>query len=105
MSGKLISFGRLKFRLCVCGKLIVSHFFSGTMLSNTEGQDLPSIKLGDFTLEFELGPPPPEVQEVARKELRESPELQKEACARFQELLRSKLIKKIKSFWSLCILK
>ena len=50
--------------------------------------ELPSIKLGDFVLEFELGPPSPEIQEVANKELRESPELQKEAMSRLQELLR-----------------
>ncbi|XP_043665590.1 alpha-tocopherol transfer protein-like isoform X1 [Vespula pensylvanica] len=50
---------------------------------------LPSIKLGEFTLEFELGPLSPELQEVARKELRETPELQKESMERFKELLRA----------------
>lgn len=51
---------------------------------------MPSIKLGDFVLEFELGPPSAEIQEVANRELRESPELQKEAMSRLQELLRGK---------------
>lgn len=50
--------------------------------------ELPSIQLGNFVLQFELGPPSSELQEVARKELRETPELQKEAMSRLQELLR-----------------
>lgn len=56
-----------------------------TMLTDME--ELPSLKLGDFTLELELGPPSAELQEVAKRELRESPELQKEALARLKELL------------------
>lgn len=58
-----------------------------TMLTNWD--QVPSIKLGDFTLEFELGDPSPELQEVARKELRESPELQKEAVVQLRELLKA----------------
>lgn len=58
-----------------------------TMLTNFE--KLPSINLGEFTLEFELGPPSPEIQEVARKELRETPELQKESIERLRELLKA----------------
>lgn len=60
--------------------------FSGTMLSNLT--EVPFIKIGDYTLEFELGPPSPELQEVAKKELRESPEIQKQSMARLQELLK-----------------
>jgi hypothetical protein len=55
----------------------------------TDLDQLPSIKLGDFTLEFELGPPSAEIQEVAKKELRESPELQKQAVAELRELLKA----------------
>ncbi|XP_043288217.1 alpha-tocopherol transfer protein-like isoform X2 [Venturia canescens] len=55
----------------------------------TDMDKLPSIKLGDFTLEFELGLPSPEIQEVAKKELRESPELQKEAVEQLRELLKA----------------
>lgn len=62
--------------------------FAGTML--TEWEELPSLKLGDFTLEIELGPPSAELQEVAKKELRESPERQKEAVAQLRELLKGK---------------
>ncbi|XP_014212881.1 alpha-tocopherol transfer protein-like isoform X2 [Copidosoma floridanum] len=58
-----------------------------TMLTDME--KFPSIKLGDFTLEFELGPPSAEIQEVARKELRESPELQKQAVEELRKLLRA----------------
>ncbi|XP_015174061.1 PREDICTED: alpha-tocopherol transfer protein-like isoform X2 [Polistes dominula] len=57
------------------------------MLTNVK--ELPFIKLGDFTLEFELGPLSPEMQEVAKKELRETPELQKESMERLRELLKA----------------
>ncbi|KAG7207506.1 hypothetical protein KM043_009138 [Ampulex compressa] len=55
----------------------------------TDWEQLPSIKLGDYTLEFELGEPSVELQEVARKELRETAEMQKEAIARLRELLKA----------------
>lgn len=54
----------------------------------TVSDKLPSIKLGEFTLEFEFGPLSPELQEVAKKELRETSELQKESMERFKELLK-----------------
>lgn len=60
--------------------------FSDVMLSDLS--EVPFIKIGDYTLEFEFGPPSPEIQEVARKELRETPEVQKQAIARFRELLK-----------------
>ncbi|XP_014599841.1 PREDICTED: alpha-tocopherol transfer protein-like isoform X1 [Polistes canadensis] len=52
-------------------------------------KELPFIKLGDFILQFEIGPLNPELQEVARKELRETPELQKESMERLKELLKA----------------
>lgn len=52
--------------------------------------EVPIIKLGDYTLELELDPPSEELQEVAKKELRETPELQKQSLARLQELLRGR---------------
>ncbi|XP_076243163.1 alpha-tocopherol transfer protein-like isoform X1 [Calliopsis andreniformis] len=61
--------------------------FGRTML--TEWEEMPSIQLGDFTLQFELGPPSAELQEVAKRELRESPELQKESVAQLKELLKA----------------
>lgn len=54
----------------------------------TDWTELPSMKLGDFTLEFELGAPSAELQEVARKELRETPEVQKAAVESLRELLK-----------------
>lgn len=54
----------------------------------TEWDKLPSIKVGDFTLEVEFGPPSKELQDVAKSELRETPELQNEAIARLRELLK-----------------
>ncbi|XP_015437053.1 PREDICTED: alpha-tocopherol transfer protein-like [Dufourea novaeangliae] len=55
----------------------------------TDWEKMPSLKLGDFTLEIELGEPSEELKEVAKKELRESPELQKEAVAKLKELLKA----------------
>lgn len=59
--------------------------------------ELPSLKIGDFTLQFELGPPCAEIQEVARKELRESSELQKESMERLKELLAGEPINKTRN--------
>lgn len=52
-------------------------------------EKLPSIDFNGFTLEVELGPPSPEIQEVAKRELRETPELQKESVERLRELLKA----------------
>lgn len=54
----------------------------------TDWTELPSMKLGDFTLEFELGTPSAELQEVARKELRETAEVQKAAVESLREILK-----------------
>lgn len=54
----------------------------------TDFDEIPSIQLGDFTLKLEMDPPNAEMQEVARKELRETPEIQKEAIERLKELLQ-----------------
>lgn len=54
----------------------------------TDMEVLPSIKLGDFTLEFELGPPTPDIVEVAKTELRETPDVKKEAIIQLRELLK-----------------
>ncbi|CAL7944014.1 unnamed protein product [Xylocopa violacea] len=57
------------------------------MLSDMD--KIPELQLGDFKLELEIGPPSAEIQEVAKKELRETPELQKESIERFRELLKA----------------
>ncbi|XP_017766977.1 PREDICTED: alpha-tocopherol transfer protein-like isoform X2 [Eufriesea mexicana] len=54
----------------------------------TDWDTLPSLKVGDFTLEVEIGPPSAELQEVAKKELRETSELQQESMDRLRELLK-----------------
>ncbi|XP_012521881.1 alpha-tocopherol transfer protein-like isoform X2 [Monomorium pharaonis] len=59
--------------------------------------EVPFIKLDDSVFEFELGPPSEELKEVARKELRETPELQKQSMARLQELLKAE--KDLKCPW------
>lgn len=56
----------------------------------TDMDQLPSIQLGpDFVLQLEMGAPSAELQEVARKELRETPETQQRAVAELRELLKS----------------
>ncbi|XP_020706761.2 alpha-tocopherol transfer protein-like isoform X2 [Athalia rosae] len=55
----------------------------------TDMEVLPSLKLGDFTLELELTPPSAQISEIAKNELRETPERQKEAVARLRELLEA----------------
>lgn len=58
------------------------------MLSDIDA--LPSIQLGDFTLQFELGDATPTAKEVAERELRESPERQKQATQELKRLLEGK---------------
>lgn len=53
--------------------------------------EIPSIKYNNFTLEIELYPPSAEIQEVARKELRETSEVQQEALKRLKELLKGNI--------------
>ncbi|XP_014237725.1 alpha-tocopherol transfer protein-like isoform X1 [Trichogramma pretiosum] len=66
--------------------LEMPNYVKATMLTDME--QLPKIQLGNFTLEFELGPPSAEIAEVARKELRETPELQAESVAKLRALLQ-----------------
>lgn len=57
------------------------------MLSDLER--LPEIKLGDFTLRLELDELNDELREVARKELRENPDRQKEAVEELRALVKA----------------
>ncbi|CAH1953957.1 unnamed protein product [Acanthoscelides obtectus] len=59
---------------------------AATMLSDMS--EMPTIQLGNFTLQMELEDLRPEVQEIARKELRETPEIKKEAIEKLRELLK-----------------
>lgn len=61
-------------------------FSDSIMLSGIT--ETPCLQIGEYTLRFELDPPNAEFQEIARKELRETPEIQKESIARLRELLQ-----------------
>jgi len=66
--------------------LPASEVFKATMLS--EMTDMPIVKWGDYTLEIELDELKPEVREIARKELRETPDVAREAKKELKELLK-----------------
>lgn len=56
------------------------------MLSDLD--ELPTVQLGDFTLEIEMNDLTPEMQEVARKELRETPDVKRDAIVALRDLLK-----------------
>lgn len=56
------------------------------MLSDLD--ELPTIQLGDFTLEIEMHDLTPEMQEIARKELRETPDVARDAIVALRDLLK-----------------
>ncbi|CAB3230633.1 unnamed protein product [Arctia plantaginis] len=53
----------------------------------TDLDKLPGVQLGDFLLQFELDDPRESVQEIARKELRETPEIVEPAIEELRRLL------------------
>ncbi|KAK1119977.1 hypothetical protein K0M31_012707 [Melipona bicolor] len=57
-------------------------------LTFTDMEEFPSFKFGNYTYAIEMDSPSPEFQEIARKELRETSELQKETVVRLRELLK-----------------
>lgn len=56
----------------------------------TELDKLPGVQLGDFLLQFELDEPRESVREIARKELRETPDVVKPAVEDLRRLLEGK---------------
>ncbi|XP_055683779.1 alpha-tocopherol transfer protein-like isoform X3 [Lutzomyia longipalpis] len=54
----------------------------------TDFDEMPAIKLGEYTLTFELDPLGPVGQGVAERELRETPERQKKATEELRTLLK-----------------
>lgn len=60
--------------------------FAATMLSDMD--EIPVIKCGETLLELELGELKPEVQEIARKELRETPDVARDAIKELRDLLK-----------------
>lgn len=63
-----------------------SEAFRATMLSDMDL--MPTIQLGNYTLEIELDELKPEVKEIARKELRETPDVVKQAVKELDDLLK-----------------
>ncbi|KAK9878597.1 hypothetical protein WA026_022858 [Henosepilachna vigintioctopunctata] len=57
-----------------------------TMLSEID--EVPVVRFGDVTLEVELGELKPETKEIARKELRETPDVVREAVKELRDLLK-----------------
>ncbi|XP_026322396.1 alpha-tocopherol transfer protein-like isoform X2 [Hyposmocoma kahamanoa] len=57
------------------------------MLSNIE--KLPAVQLGDFLLQFELDEPDEKIKEIARRELRETPDVVKPAVEELRRLLKA----------------
>lgn len=53
---------------------------------------MPTVQLGDFTLQIEIEELSPEVKEIARKELRETPEIKKQAVAELKALLKGLML-------------
>lgn len=49
---------------------------------------MPTVELGNYTLTIELDELKPEVKEIARKELRETPEVAQSAVQELKELLK-----------------
>jgi len=58
------------------------------LLSDLE--EIPSMKVGEHVFHLEVNDMTPEVKEIARKELRETPEVRKEATIVLRDLLRRK---------------
>lgn len=56
------------------------------MLSDMD--EMPTIQLGNYTLQMELEELKPEVLEIARKELRETPDVSREAVKELRALLK-----------------
>lgn len=51
-------------------------------------EKLPTVQLGDYTLQIEIEELSPEVEEIARKELRETPDVKKAAVDELRALLK-----------------
>lgn len=56
-------------------------------------KESPVIKMGDFEVRLEIEEPTPETLEVARNELRETPERIKASVEELRQLLKGKLRK------------
>jgi hypothetical protein len=64
----------------------VTEDIAPTMLS--EMTELPTVQIGDYNLHLELEELKPEAKEIARKELRETPDVTRDAVATLRDLLK-----------------
>ncbi|XP_063913796.1 alpha-tocopherol transfer protein-like isoform X1 [Zophobas morio] len=64
----------------------VTPDISPNMLS--EMKELPTVQIGDYNLHLELDELSPEVKEIARKELRETPDVSRDAVIALRDLLK-----------------
>lgn len=51
-------------------------------------KQLPTVQIGDYNLHLELEDLSPEAREIARKELRETPDVSRDAVATLRDLLK-----------------
>ena len=63
-------------------------FVSAANIMLSDIQELPALKFGDMDLKLELDDLSPEMREIARKELRETPEVSKSAMEELKILLK-----------------
>ncbi|XP_050309793.1 alpha-tocopherol transfer protein-like isoform X3 [Anthonomus grandis grandis] len=63
-----------------------AEFVKQSLMSNMT--EMPTVQLGNYTLQVELKEPNSKVQEIARKELRETPEVAQAAIKELRELLK-----------------
>ena len=54
-------------------------------------KELPSLKLENYIFRIELENLKPEVEEIARKELRETPEVRRDAIVALRDLLKGNI--------------
>lgn len=62
----------------------------------TDLEKIPGVQLGDFLLQFELDEPRESVREIARRELRETPDIVKPAIEELKKLLEGIVFLKFK---------
>lgn len=67
---------------------VITFAVKEALLSDLE--EIPSLQIGEYVFNLEVNDMTPEVKELAKKELRETPEVRKEAVITLRDLLRGK---------------
>lgn len=68
--------------------MIPSHSITGKKLLLSELEELPVVHVGEYTLRLEVDELRPEIKEIARKELRENPDIVRESIETLKDLLK-----------------